>query len=60
TPILPGVNGSLVRRLLAENDNWRNLVPQTVADFIEKINGVERIKLLWRIQARLPGERLGT
>ncbi|MEM4757366.1 MAG: nicotinamide-nucleotide adenylyltransferase, partial [Desulfurococcaceae archaeon] len=58
TPILPGVNGSLVRRLMAENDNWRNLVPQTVADFIEKINGVERVKLLWRIQARLPGERL--
>lgn len=60
TPILPGVSGSLVRKLIAENGEWRDLVPVAVAEFIERIGGVERIKSLWRIKARLPGERYGS
>ncbi len=58
TPILPGVSGTTVRRLMAEGGNWRALVPRGVADFIEEIRGVERVKILWELAVRMPGERM--
>lgn len=58
TPILPGVSGSLIRRNMVEGLEWRNMVPSKVVDFIEEINGVERIKILHRMQIRFQGERL--
>jgi len=46
--------GSEVRRLMAHDDpRWRDLVPPVVAEYIEEIRGVERVKMLLR--ERLPG-----
>jgi nicotinamide-nucleotide adenylyltransferase len=37
-------NGSLIRELMKRRDNrWKDLVPKTVASYIEEIGGVERI-----------------
>ncbi|MEM0000027.1 MAG: nicotinamide-nucleotide adenylyltransferase [Desulfurococcaceae archaeon] len=46
--------GSVIRRLMARGDNkWREMVPPPVASYIDEINGVERVKMLYR--ERLPG-----
>ncbi|MGC8983256.1 MAG: nicotinamide-nucleotide adenylyltransferase [Desulfurococcaceae archaeon] len=57
TPVLPGVSGTLVRRLMAEGGNWEQLVPPGVARVIKEIRGVERVRELWRASPRIPGER---
>ena len=57
TPLLPGVNGSIVRKLIAEDGDWRSLVPGQVARIIYDIGGVERIKTLWRLRIKIRGER---
>jgi len=47
-------SGSTIRQLILNNDPaWRNLVPPPVAEIIEKIGGVDRIRMLYR--ERLPG-----
>ncbi len=33
-----------IRRRMLENDSWRELVPPKVADYIDEIRGVERIR----------------
>ncbi len=57
TPLLPGVNGSIIRKLIAEDGDWRSLVPKQVARIIDDIGGVERIKTLWRLRVKVWGER---
>lgn len=57
TPFVPGVSGTIVRRLMAEGGEWERLVPVTTAEVIKEVNGVERMKLLWRISIRMAGER---
>ncbi len=37
-----------VRRLMLEGGEWRKLVPESVARYIEMINGVERLKSIAR------------
>lgn len=47
-------SGSHIRHLMVKGDpGWKKLVPPPVADFIEKIKGVERIIMLHK--ERLPG-----
>lgn len=47
-------SGSNIRRLIVNDDpHWRQLVPPPVVSIIESINGVERLKMLYR--ERLPG-----
>jgi nicotinamide-nucleotide adenylyltransferase len=57
TPTLKGVSGTLVRKLMVEGGDWMSLVPRPVADFIIEINGVERVRRLWRLNIKSPGER---
>ncbi|MEM1803032.1 MAG: nicotinamide-nucleotide adenylyltransferase [Desulfurococcaceae archaeon] len=46
--------GSEVRRLMAMGDpHWKELVPPPVAEYIEEIRGVERVKMLYR--EHIPG-----
>jgi nicotinamide-nucleotide adenylyltransferase len=46
--------GTVIRRLMAEgSDEWKKLVPPPVAEIIERIDGVNRVKMLYR--ERLPG-----
>ncbi|MHA1266931.1 MAG: nicotinamide-nucleotide adenylyltransferase [Candidatus Helarchaeota archaeon] len=37
-------NATEVRRRILTNDNWEELVPKSVANFIKQISGVERIQ----------------
>lgn len=39
-------NATNIRRLIASGGPWRSLVPPAVAKVIQKVNGVERIKVL--------------
>jgi len=46
--------GSVIRRMIAEdNEEWRRMVPPPVVDIIERVDGINRIKMLYR--ERLPG-----
>lgn len=39
------LQGRLIRSLIAKSDTrWRSLVPEEVANYIESIGGVERVK----------------
>ncbi|MEM2213562.1 MAG: nicotinamide-nucleotide adenylyltransferase [Candidatus Nezhaarchaeales archaeon] len=57
TPLIPGVSGTIVRRLMIEGGEWEKLVPAGTAMVIKEINGVERVRLLWKISPRMVGER---
>lgn len=46
--ILQGINGTTIRDKIVRDENWQELVPKEVADFIKKINGAERIRKLKR------------
>ncbi len=46
--------GSTIRRLIADGDDrWRELVPPPVASVIERVDGINRIKMLYR--EKIPG-----
>jgi len=38
------LRGSYIRKLMLEDGDWRELVPETVAKIIDRIRGVERLK----------------
>jgi nicotinamide-nucleotide adenylyltransferase len=40
------LSGTEIRRRIASNENWKELLPRQVAEVIKEINGIERIKLL--------------
>ncbi len=37
-----------VRRLMLEDGDWKRLVPESIARYIEEINGIERLKRITR------------
>lgn len=41
---MPGVNATEVRRRMATGGNWKELVPEVVADYLIEIDGVNRLK----------------
>ncbi len=46
--------GTVIRRLMSiGDDRWRELVPPPVAEIIDSIDGVERVRMLYR--EKLPG-----
>lgn len=57
TPLMENVSGTIVRKLMATGGDWKQLVPPNTARIIEEIGGVERVRKLWEISPRLPGER---
>jgi len=46
--LMKGINGTTIRDKIIKNQDWQELVPEQVKDFIEKNNIVERIKKLKR------------
>ncbi|WP_298665944.1 nicotinamide-nucleotide adenylyltransferase [uncultured Methanofollis sp.] len=38
------LSGTEIRRRMATDEDWRSLVPESVADVIDQIHGVDRIK----------------
>lgn len=45
--LIPGVNSTTIRDKILKNENWQELVPEKVIEFINKIKGVERIKKIF-------------
>ena len=39
-------NATAIRNMMIHDDNWQSLVPQAVAKFIDKIDGVNRLKII--------------
>ncbi|WP_456472655.1 nicotinamide-nucleotide adenylyltransferase [Methanocaldococcus sp.] len=39
-------SGEEIRKRMIKGEDWRSLVPEEVAEVIEEINGVERLKIL--------------
>ncbi len=35
-----------IRKMMAEGEEWKSFVPKSVADFIEKIDGVKRLRTI--------------
>lgn len=46
--LIPGINSTTIRDKILKNENWQELVPEKVAEFIEEIKGVERIKKIFK------------
>ena len=42
--LIPGISATEIRRRMLKENDWRDLVPISVVNYIEKMNGVERIK----------------
>lgn len=39
-------NATLIRKMIVSDENWEEYVPKTVASFIQKINGKNRLKVI--------------
>jgi nicotinamide-nucleotide adenylyltransferase len=42
--LLKDINGTLIRKRINKSENWAELVPKEISDYIHKISGVNRIK----------------
>ena len=42
--LIPNINATEIRKRILHENDWKELVPEEVAEYIEKINGLERIK----------------
>ena len=45
--LIKGISSTIVRVMIVKNKDWKKLVPKEIADSIEKIKGVKRIKKLY-------------
>ena len=45
--LIKGISSTIVRNMMIKNKNWQKLVPKKISDHIDKINGVERIKVIY-------------
>ena len=45
--LIRGISSTKIRNLIAKNKNWQKFVPKEVSDYIKKIKGVERIKMIY-------------
>ncbi|MBL7055072.1 nicotinamide-nucleotide adenylyltransferase [Candidatus Woesearchaeota archaeon] len=46
--LIPGINSTTIRDKMIKNENWQELVPETVIGFIKRVKGAERIKKICR------------
>ena len=42
----PQFNATHIRQMIISGDNWQNLVPKSVVNFLEKINGKKRLDVI--------------
>ena len=45
--LIKGISSTIIRDGIINDKNWQKLVPQEIADYIKKINGVERIRRIY-------------
>lgn len=51
TPRHFGISSTEIRKRIAAGNEWKTLIPEEVAEIIENVNGVERIKKLFSSSA---------
>lgn len=42
--LIPGINSTTVRDRIIKDEDWKSLVPEKIVEYIEKIDGVERVR----------------
>ncbi len=42
--LIKGISSTIIRERIIKNKGWKNLVPKEIADYLEKVNGAERIR----------------
>ena len=42
--LVNGISSTIIRKMMVKNKNWEKLVPREIADYIVKVNGINRIK----------------
>lgn len=42
--LLQGISSTMIREMIVKGKNWKKLVPREIADYIEKIGGIKRLK----------------
>jgi len=42
-----GISSTIIRNMMVKDKNWHRLVPKEIAEYIKKINGVERINKIY-------------
>ena len=47
--LIKGISSTIIRDMMVKDENWQKLVPKDVFDYVNKINGVERIKKIYGI-----------
>lgn len=45
-------NATKIRKMIANNEEWEKLVPTSVSQMIKKINGVKRIKTIFKSETK--------
>ena len=45
-------NATDIRKLIAENQDWESRVPKGISDYIKKIDGVNRIKVISKTETK--------
>ena len=45
--LIKGVSSTIVRNMIIKNKNWKEMVPEDISKYIEKIKGVERVKKIY-------------
>lgn len=45
--LVKGISSTIIRKMIADNKNWKNLVPEEIVHYIKKIKGIERIKTVY-------------
>lgn len=45
--LINGINSTIIRNKIIKGKDWKALVPKEVADYIDKIKGIERVKRVY-------------
>jgi len=45
--LIKGISSTIIRNMIIKEKNWEKMVPKEIADYIEKIKGVERVKRVY-------------
>ncbi|MEA2037391.1 MAG: nicotinamide-nucleotide adenylyltransferase, partial [Nanoarchaeota archaeon] len=43
-PLIPDINATKIRKRILHGGNWNELVPKEVVEYVEEINGAQRVK----------------
>jgi nicotinamide-nucleotide adenylyltransferase len=46
--LIKGISSTIIRNRILKNKDWQSLVPKEVASYIEKIDGIKRIKMVYK------------